>query len=87
MLEFIRSNVNYPELEKISGIQGKVVISFIINTDGSISDVKVLKGVTRNLNNEAMRIVRMMPKWKPGKQRNKAVKVPVNLPFDFILSN
>lgn len=86
MMRFIQSNIKHPEPERIAGIQGKVMISFIIGVDGSISNINVLKGLTNNLNNEAKRIVRMMPKWSPGEQRNKPVRVIVNLPFNFILS-
>lgn len=87
MVKFIQSNIKYPKLERDLGIQGKVVISYIINVDGSISNLKIVRGVTPNLNKEAMRVIRLMPKWTPGKQRNRPVRVITNQPFDFILAN
>jgi periplasmic protein TonB len=86
MMEFLTSNIKYPDIEKENGIQGLVVVSFIVNPDGSISNVQVVKGVTPGLNKEAVRVVKTFPKWSPGKQRNKAVKVPVNLPIRFTLT-
>ena len=69
----------------LTGSQGKVFVSFIINTDGSIQDVQVLKGVSDSLNDEAVRVVSRMPKWKPGLQRGEPVRVKFNLPISFAL--
>ncbi len=85
MYEFIQKNIRYPRMEKEAGIQGRVIVTFVVEKDGSITDVQVLKGVTEGLNNEAMRVVKAMPRWKPGKQRGRPVRVRVNLPINFIL--
>ena len=81
--EFLKKNIVYPKLAKENGIQGKVFVQFIVWKDGTIRDVKVIKGVHETLDNEAIRIVQMMPKWKPGKQRGKAVNARFTLPIPF----
>ena len=81
--EFLKKNIVYPKLAKENGIQGKVFVQFIVWKDGTIRDVKVIKGVHETLDNEAIRIVQMMPKWKPGKQRGKAVNARFTLPIKF----
>jgi protein TonB len=75
----------YPEIAKENGVQGKVTLSFLVNADGSVSDVKVLRGVDSSLDKEAVRVVSSSPKWTPGKQRNKAVKVRYTFPVIFQL--
>ncbi len=85
MYEYIQKNIRYPRMEKEAGIQGRVFVTFVVEKDGSITDVKVLKGVTEGLNKEAVRVIRSMPHWKPGKQRGRPVRVRVNLPINFIL--
>lgn len=80
-------NVKYPVLAMENGIQGKVFIQFVIERDGSITDVKVARGVDASLDKEAVRVVQSMPKWKPGKQRGKPVRVAYTLPINFQLSN
>ena len=70
-----------------NGIQGKVYIQFVIEKDGSITDVKVARGVDASLDKEAVRVVKAMPKWKPGKQRGKPVRVSYTLPIFFQLAN
>ncbi len=84
--KWIAKNVKYPVLAMENGIQGKVYIQFVIERDGSITDVKVLRGVDSSLDKEAMRVVKAMPKWKPGKQRGKPVRVSYTLPINFQLS-
>jgi TonB family protein len=64
-----------------------VVVSFVIEKDGSVSNVKILKGVTPNLDEEAMRVVKKMPNWSPGTQRSRAVRVQINLPIRFTLTD
>ena len=81
----VNKNLNYPEIAKENGIQGRVTLQFTVNTDGSVSDVKVLRGVDSSLDKEAVRIVSMSPKWTPGKQRDRAVKVVYNFPVVFQL--
>lgn len=85
--KWIAKNVKYPVLAMENGIQGKVYIKFVIERDGSITDVKVLRGVDASLDKEAVRVVKAMPKWKPGKQRGKPVRVSYTLPINFQLSN
>ena len=85
--KWIAKNVKYPVLAMENGIQGKVFIQFVIERDGSITDVKVVRGVDASLDKEAVRVVQSMPKWKPGKQRGKPVRVAYTLPINFQLSN
>ena len=85
--KWISKNVKYPVLAMENGIQGKVYIQFVIENDGSITDVKVVRGVDASLDKEAVRVVKAMPKWKPGKQRGKPVRVSYTLPINFQLSN
>ncbi len=85
-MRYLRDNIKYPELERDNGVQGLVVVSFVVEKDGSITNIKILKGLTPNINNEAIRVVQNMPKWKPGKQRGKPVRVTINLPIRFTLN-
>ena len=75
----------YPEMAKENGVQGRVILQFLVNTDGSVSDVKVVRGVDASLDKEAARVVASSPKWTPGRQRNKAVKVRYIFPVIFQL--
>ncbi len=85
MFEYLSKNTRYPTLAKESGIQGMVVLTFVVEKNGKISDVKVLRGIGGGCDEEAIRVVKSMPGWKPGKQRGKAVKVQFNLPYRFML--
>lgn len=85
--KWINKNVKYPPLAQENGIQGKVFIKFVIEKDGSVTDVQVARGVDASLDKEAVRVIKAMPKWKPGKQRGKAVRVSYTLPINFQLSN
>ena len=85
--KWISKNVKYPVLAMENGIQGKVFVQFVIEKDGSITDVKVSRGVEASLDKEAVRVVKAMPKWKPGKQRGKPVRVSYTLPIFFQLAN
>lgn len=85
LYQFIASNIQYPEAAKADGKGGMVYLTFVIETDGTISDVKVLRSPHPALGEEAVRVVRLMPKWKPGKQRGKKVRVQYNLPINFQL--
>lgn len=69
MIKFIQSNVQYPEYSRELGEQGTVYVQFVINTDGTISEVAILKGVSDSLDAEAMRVVEAMPNWTPGMQQ------------------
>lgn len=84
--KWIGKNTKYPVLAMENGIQGKVYIQFVIEKDGSITDTKVLRGVDASLDKEAIRVINSMPKWKPGKQRGKPVRVSYTLPINFQLS-
>ncbi|MEI7896377.1 MAG: M56 family metallopeptidase [bacterium] len=84
-VKFLVENIKYPEDAKKKGVTGTVDVSFIIEKDGSVSDVKVLRGIGSGCDQEALRVVKMMPKWNPGKQRGEAVAVQYNLPIKFAL--
>ena len=85
MMEFISKNIEYPQIAQDSGIQGRVFVSFIIESDGSVSNVKLLRGIGGGCDEEAMRVVQAMPRWIPGKQRGKAVRVSYQIPVMFKL--
>ena len=86
MLKYIMENMKYPEQAMKEGIQGRVAVRFIVEKDGSISDVKPILSVHPLLNKEAVRVVESMPKWTPGKQNGKPVRVRYNLPVMFKLN-
>jgi len=85
LMKFLGQNINYPTLAKESGIQGRVFINFVVEPNGSISNVKVLRGIGGGCDEEAVRVVKSMPKWSPGKQRGKPVRVSYNFPVKFTL--
>ena len=85
MVDFITKNMVFPQEAQDLGIDGKVYVQFVVNTDGSIQDAKVLKGVHPLLDNEALRIVRLMPAWEPGKERGEPVRSRYSIPFRFEL--
>ena len=83
--KWVNSRLVYPEIAKENGVQGRVTLQFTVNADGTVSNVKVLRGVDPALDKEAVRVVSMSPKWKPGKQRDRAVKVTYTFPVIFQL--
>lgn len=83
MQSFITRNINYPE--EADGEQGRVIVKFVVNKDGSISDVKVIRGLNEVLDKEAVRVIQSMPNWKPGKQHGKTVRVRYSVPVMFRL--
>ena len=83
--KWVNSKLQYPEIAKENGVQGRVTLQFTVNPDGTVSNVKVLRGVDSSLDKEAVRVVSMSPKWKPGKQRDRAVKVTYTFPVIFQL--
>jgi len=87
MLEFIYSNIKYPPKARESGIQGTVVIRFVVREDGWVEDAEILRNVDGGCGEEALRVVEMMPDWLPGVQRGRAVSVYYNLPIKFGLEN
>jgi TonB family protein len=84
-LKFLNENIKYPQAARDIGIQGKVFVTFVVETDGTISDVRVLRGIGGGCDEEAIRVVKTMPKWIPGRQRGIPVKVQFNLPVKFTL--
>ncbi|MFA5712600.1 MAG: energy transducer TonB [Bacteroidales bacterium] len=82
---WVRSKIVYPEIAKENGVQGRVTLEFRVNTDGSVSNVRVLRGVDPSLDKEAVRVVSSSPKWEPGRQRNKPVRVVYTFPVIFQL--
>lgn len=85
LMKFLATNIRYPAQAKNAGIQGRVFINFVVETDGSIKDVTVLRGIGGGCDEEAVRVVSMMPKWVPGRQKGKEVRVSYNLPVKFSL--
>lgn len=85
LMEWLSNNVKYPVVALENGVQGRVVVSFVVERDGSITDVKVVRGVDPSLDKEASRVVRAMPRWIPGKQNGSAVRVKYNVPVAFRL--
>ena len=85
MMDYVAKNLKYPQIARETGIQGRVFVGFVIEPDGSISNVKLLRGIGGGCDEEAIRIVKSFPKWKPGKQRGKAVRVSYQLPVFFKL--
>ncbi|MEA3478033.1 MAG: energy transducer TonB [Bacteroidota bacterium] len=85
LYKYLGENIKYPVMAKESGIQGTVYVTFVVERNGSVSDVRVLRGIGGGCDEEAVRVVKNMPKWKAGKQRGKPVRVQYNLPVKFIL--
>ena len=85
LMEWLSNNVKYPVVAQENGVQGRVVVSFVVERDGSITDVNILRGVDPSLDREAMRVVKSMPKWTPGKQNGSAVRVKYQVPVSFRL--
>ncbi len=83
MIEFLQTNIKYPEDAVKQKVEGRVMVQFVVETDGSISDVHVAKQVFPSLDAEAIRVVQVMPKWVPGRENGKAVRVKYNLPIVF----
>jgi protein TonB len=86
IFQYIRRNTKYPPIAKENNITGKVYVSFVVDKTGKVSDVQVMRGVDKYLDKEAIRVVQSMPKFSPGKQRGKAVKVRYNVPITFTLN-
>lgn len=85
MMKFLGDNIKYPVIAQENGIQGRVITNFVVERDGSITDVQVVRGVDPSLDKEAVRVIQSMPKWKPGKQRGSTVRVRFTLPVVFRL--
>ena len=85
MMEYIQKNIKYPMMARESDIQGRVFVSFVVEPDGSITNVAVLRGIGGGCDEEALRVVQSMPNWKPGKQRGSAVRCSFTVPIVFKL--
>lgn len=85
LLKYLAKSIKYPVIAQENGVQGRVVCSFVVNRDGSIVDAEVVRGVDPSLDKEALRVITTMPKWKPGKQRGKPVRVKYTVPVTFRL--
>ena len=85
MYKYLAQNIKYPQLARENNITGRVFVTFVVEKDGSVTNVRVLRDIGGGCGQEAVRIVKAMPKWTPGKQRGKAVRVQYNLPVNFSL--
>ena len=85
MLKFIYANINYPPIARDNGVEGTVYVSFVVERDGLITDVKVVRDIGAGCGEEAVRVVKKMPRWNPGKQRGRPVRVQFNLPVKYKL--
>ncbi len=83
--KYLGTEVKYPVIAQENGIQGRVYVKFVVNVDGQVANVEIARGVDPSLDKEALRVVKAMPKWKPGKQRGKAVRVSYTVPINFVL--
>lgn len=86
MQQYLAENIRYPSMARESGIEGTVFVTFVVEPDGSISNVKILRGIGGGCDQEAVRVVQNMPNWNPGKQRGQPVRVQFNLPVRFVLN-
>lgn len=84
-IQFLRDNIKYPQMARESGIQGTVYVTFVVEPDGRVTNVRVLRGIGGGCDEEAVRVVKAMPRWIPGKQRGKPVRVQFNMPIKFTL--
>ncbi len=85
LMSYLANNIKYPVVAQENGVQGRVVVSFVVERDGSITDVQVVRSVDPSLDREAQRVVKSMPRWIPGKQNGQAVRVKYNVPVSFRL--
>lgn len=85
LMQYLTSHTNYPTVAAENGVQGRVIVGFVVERDGSITDVKVLRSVDPSLDREATRVVKSMPKWTPGKQNGSTVRVKFQVPVTFRL--
>jgi TonB family protein len=86
LMKFLSENINYPHTSMVNNIQGKVIVAFVVETDGSLSNITIKKGITDDLNKEAIRIVSSMPKWKPAEKNGNVVRSKCSLPINFLLN-
>ncbi len=84
--KFLEDNLRYPQMAREAGIQGTVFVTFVVERDGSVTDVRILRGIGGGCDEEAVRVVSMMPRWEPGRQRGQPVRVQFNMPIRFRLN-
>ena len=84
-VKFLRNNIRFPQMAREAGIQGTIYVTFVVSRSGKISNVKILRGIGGGCDEEAIRVIKMMPDWKPGKQNGQAVPVQFNMPIKFTL--
>ena len=87
LMQFLLSNTHYPAVAQENGVQGRVTVSFVVEKDGSITDVQVARSADPSLDKEAVRVVKSMPRWTPGRQNGSTVRVKFNVPVTFRLNN
>jgi protein TonB len=87
LFEYLKKNTAYPQYARESGISGTVYVTFVIEKDGSVSNIKVMRGIGFGCDEEAVRVISLMPKWSPGLQRTKPVRVSFNMPIAFVLKD
>lgn len=85
-IRYLTENLRYPQMAREAGIQGTVFVTFVVERDGSVTDVRVLRGIGGGCDEEAVRVVRNMPRWQPGRQRGQPVRVQFNMPIRFVLN-
>lgn len=85
LIKYLQNNIKYPAMARENGIEGIVYVTFVVDKDGKVKDAKILRGKGAGLDDEALRVVRSMPDWKPGKQNGRSVAVQYNLPVNFKL--
>ena len=85
-IRYLNENIRYPQMAREAGIQGTVFVTFVVERDGSVTDVRVLRGIGGGCDEEAVRVVRNMPRWNPGRQRGQPVRVQFNMPIRYVLN-
>ncbi len=84
-MKYLQENIKYPQMARESGIQGTVYATFVVEIDGSVTDVRILRGIGGGCDEEAIRVIQQMPRWNPGQQRGKPVRVQFTMPIRFTL--
>tara|TARA_R110000782_G_scaffold1119_1_gene4136 strand:+ start:150947 stop:151510 length:564 start_codon:yes stop_codon:yes gene_type:complete len=85
LYQYLSNNIKYPKIEIKRGVEGRVYVEFVVGKNGEISDIKILRGVSESIDAEAIRVIKAMPNWLPGKQKGRAVKVRYKMPISFKL--
>ena len=85
MMKFITKNIKYPAMDRENNIQGKVYIRFVVEPEGTITNIKIMRGVSKTIDAEAIRVVKLMPKWIPGQVKGKNIRAIYTIPISFRL--